>query len=456
MTPNGQTCQWLSPAARRLLRVVLAGAAVGLLCVTAWAAAPSAAQDAAILGTARAVARTAGKATGLMAGVLLMLQFALSARLKLLDRAFGLDRLLRYHKLIGISAGVLASLHPLLLYGSNVYSVGALAWSRWPELVGAGLLAVLWVVLCTSLWAAFLGLSYRGWWGVHQLAFLAVALLAVHGLVIGSDLAGGWARVLWMAMVAAYAVLFVWVKLVKPLVLRKNRFAVASVERLNHNVWTVALTGPPGRAFRHLPGQFAFLKLHGESLPAEEHPFTISSAPSPNGQQIGFTVKASGDFTARIGEFQAGDWATVDGPYGLFSHLVRAPRPAPLVMIAGGIGITPFLSMLRHMAAAGDDRPVTLIWGNRQEEDIVYRQELDALAAGGMRLRICHVLSEQDGWPGPAGFIDAPLLQRMLAAEELRGQLLVCGPPVMMVSVGRALRSMGVPRRRIHTERFAL
>jgi len=231
---------------------------------------------------------------------------------------------------------------------------------------------------------------------------------------------------------------------------------VTTIERLNHNVWTVGLTGPPGGAFRHLPGQFAFLKLHGKGVPAEEHPFTISSAPSPNGRHIRFTIKASGDFTARIGEFHAGDWATVDGPYGLFSHLVRAPTSGPLVMIAGGIGITPILSMLRHMAATGDDRPVTLIWGNRRAEDIVYRQELDALLAGRVNLRVHHILSEQEGWGGPAGLVDAPLLQRVLSAEELRRQVFLCGPPVMMTLVRRALRSLGVARRRIHTERFAL
>ena len=130
---------------------------------------------------------------------------------------------------------------------------------------------------------------------------------------------------------------------------------------------------------------------------------------------ICFTIKASGDFTARIGEFHPGNWATVDGPYGLFSHLVRAPWSEPLIMIAGGVGITPILSMLRHMAATGDDRPVTLIWGNRREDDIVYRKELEALADGPMNLRIHHVLSEQESWPGLTGFVDAPLLGRARA-----------------------------------------
>ena len=456
MTPNAPTCRCLSPAARLLLRVVLATAAVALLGVMAWAASVSDVQNMASLSSARAVARTVGKVMGLVAGALLMLQFTLSARLKLLDRAFGLDTLLRHHKLLGISAGVLASLHPLLLYGGGANSAGALEWSRWPELLGAGLLVVLWVVLCTSLWAGFLALSYRGWWGLHQLVFAAVAMVAVHGLAIGSDLAGGWLRAMWLAMVAAYAGLFVWVKIIKPLLLRKNRFTIAAVQRLNHNVWAVELTGPPGRAFHHLPGQFAFLKPHGKGLPAEEHPFTISSAPSAEGAGLRFTIKASGDFTARIGEFHAGDWATVDGPYGLFSHLARAPQTGPLVMIAGGIGITPILSMLGHMAATGDDRPVTLIWGNRRQEDIVYRQDLDALAAGRMNLQIHHVLSEQEGWAGPTGFVDAPLLGRLLTADQLGGHVFLCGPPAMMASVRRALRRLGVPMPRIHTERFAL
>ena len=450
MTPtDSPTLQRLTRAERWTLRIAFMVAVACLLILVICGAWLSALRDTRIadIGAAQA----AGRILGLMAGVGLMLQFTFSARLKMLDRAFGLDRLLRYHKFVAILIGVLASLHPLL-----VFSGGHTMGGSWPELLGVSLLVLLWVILCTSLWAGFLRLTYRTWWGVHQLVFVAVALVIAHGLTIGGDLASGPLRVIWLALAGAYVCLFIRVKLIKPVQLRADPFKVADVERLNHNVCRVRLVAPAGRSFGHLPGQFAFLKLHGEGLPAAEHPFTISSAPAPKSRRIEFTIKGSGHFTKRIGEFAVGDWATVDGPYGLFSHLVRARRNEPLLMIAGGIGITPILSMLRHMAAAGDERPVTLIWGNRQEEDIVYRDELDALAAGEMNLRIHHVLSEQEDWAGEKGLLDAEMLGRLLSPDDLRSRVFLCGPPPMMTSIRRSLKELGFPRRRVHFERFEL
>ena len=91
-------------------------------------------------------------------------------------------------------AGVLLSCFSLSGTWLVLAATGLMTWSRWPELLGASLLVVLWVVLCTSLWVKFLELSYRGWWRIHQLVFAAVLMVVIHGLAVGSDLAGGWPR----------------------------------------------------------------------------------------------------------------------------------------------------------------------------------------------------------------------------------------------------------------------
>jgi predicted ferric reductase len=438
----------------------MAGAACLLILATllgamVWASTRSFTHDQVSLGPARAGVLAAGRATGLLAGVMLMLQFALSARLKPLDRLVGFDRLLRYHRCVGIIAGVLASLHPVLVYGSGRHVLGALSWQLWPELLGAGALVLLWVVVCTSVWAKFLELSYRRWRGVHQWVFAAAGLVVTHGVAVGSDLQGGKLQALWLGVALGYAALFAWVKFIKPRSLRQHRFRVVSVQAQSANVWTVELAPPAGCRFAYMPGQCAFLTLHGQGLPAEEHPFTISSSSHGGPETVAFTIKASGDFTRRIGEFGSGDWATVDGPYGHFSHLVGAPT-GPIVMIAGGIGITPMLSMLRYMAATGDRRAVTLIWANRERGDIVYREELESLAAAWHELAVHHVLSRQPGGEGLSGHIDRRMLEALLPPDRLAGLVFLCGPEAMMDSVHRALRTLGVSRRRIHTERFAL
>ena len=122
-----------------------------------------------------------GKAAGLAAAVLLMAQFALSARLKLLDRAFGLDRLLRLHRCVGAAAAVLACLHPFLIYVPKTLDIGPVRWEIWPELLGVCVLVTVCVIACTSIWRIFLLLPYRTWWWIHQLVFPAAVGASVSG-----------------------------------------------------------------------------------------------------------------------------------------------------------------------------------------------------------------------------------------------------------------------------------
>lgn len=397
----------------------------------------------------------AGKMSGLLAAMLLMIQFALSARLKLLDRAFGLDRLLRIHRYFGASAGVLACLHPVLLYSTGVYPLGTFRWTLWPELLGAMVLSLLFVIVTTSLWRQFLLLSFDSWRRIHQLAFAAAAIATLHALARGSDLAASWVRVIGLAMFGGYAALFVRVKVVKPRQLLSRPFTVRAVEQLNPNVSRIELAAPPGTEFRHFPGQFAFLRFYGRDIAPEEHPFTISSSPSAE-EHLSFTIKASGDFTRTISNVTAGDAATVDGPYGRFSHVLRAKPDEELLLIAGGVGITPFLSMLHFLADTQPDRRVTLLWANRAQQDIFAKDELDEMQQNMPNLLVHHILSHERDWPGETGFVDEDKLRRLLGQRLTRSCVFLCGPPPMMTVVSAALRKLGVSRRRILTERFAL
>jgi ferredoxin-NADP reductase len=147
---------------------------------------------------------------------------------------------------------------------------------------------------------------------------------------------------------------------------------------------------------------------------------------------------------------------TLSPPYGRFSYVLN-PAETDLVFIAGGIGITPLMSMIRHMHTAGAERDVLLIYGNRTEEDIVFRRELADIAASGKpRLRAVHVLSRpSSAWDGETGRIDREMIARLCGEVTSKG-FYVCGPRGMMRDVIRALRDLGVPRSRIHYEHFDL
>lgn len=403
------------------------------------------------VGPARLVA--AGKSAALLAATLVMFQFVLSSRLKILDRLFGIHRLLRLHSITGPTAAVLALSHPLLIYSSKVYVGQETLAELWPELIGGTILLILWTSAATTLGRSFLELRYEKWKRIHQIGFVAVPLIAVHAFVLGSNLKSGWPRILFVCLIGLYAALFCWAKLTKPAKLKSRRFLVTDVTRLNHDTWNLRLK-PSGESFRYLPGQFAFLTLHRQGEKPCEHPFTISSSPAER-EYISFTIKESGDFTNTVGATKAGDLARVEAPFGRFSYL-KFPAFDRLVMIAGGVGITPMLSCLRHIAGSGVAKPLMLIWANKTRDDIFLEGELNKLIAALPDLKIHHVLSRQGDYDGLTGYVDKDLLIELIPNPTGNTHIMLCGPIAMMKSVSRELRKAGIPRSRIHTEKFSL
>jgi len=394
-----------------------------------------------------------GRLAAVLALVVLTTQHLFSVRLRLLDEAFGLDRLLRRHAVRGCAAVLLASVHPFLVCGRHLYTVGSVGSADPAIYVGAGVLVLLWLIAVTSMRRAFLQLSYEAWKRVHLLTFVIVLGGLGHSFGVNHDFWSGWWLIVAIALIVTAAGPLVW-SVVRWALLMRREWTVAAVEPVARRTVSLRLKPPEGFEFNHLPGQFAFLAIRGGGVARQEHPFTISSAPGDE-EGVTFTVRGSGDYTSTLGQVRVGATARVDGPFGLFSYTVRAPK-SDLLLIAAGIGATPMLSMLRSLVAADDPRRVTLICVNHTEADIPFRDELDAIAAERPNVRIAHVLTRQSDWPGETGRLDAAMLERLLTDEDRRAAAFVCGPPGMMTATVAALRKVGVPRRRIHTERFEL
>ena len=196
--------------------------------------------------------------------------------------------------------------------------------------------------------------------------------------------------------------------------------------------------------------------LDSQGLPAEEHHFTISSSPALAGSHTS-TIKASGDFTAQIAKVKPGDPVAIQAPFGRFSH-VFYPEEQDLVFIAGGIGITPLMSNLRHLRDTGARRRVLLLYANRGEADIVFKEELDRMAgAEAPQVEVVHILTRPDSnWPGESGRLDREKLGR-LCGERLKASVFfLCCPPPMTRGLVASLKELGVPISRISYEYFSL
>jgi len=399
-----------------------------------------------------------GKGFALVGVALLALQFVMAARLRWIERPFGLDIILSFHKAMGVFAAILILLHPILLAASGGW--GLLYNIRQPWFIWLGKIALLLLLIlaASAVLRPRLAIAYETWRRRHNLAIVIFGLAFIHSAVVGDDMHNPAMWGLWLGFLGIAVSAYAYHKAIIPWSARRSAFVVHDVKSETHDVWTLELEPPAGATvFDYRPGQFQFLTLFrgDRGCPIEEHPFTIASSPTES--NLCLSIKASGDFTATVRETRVGDRAAVRGPYGRFSYTYD-PGNTDLVFIAGGIGVTPFLSMLRHMRDTEAPIDVLLIWGNKSAKDIAFREELgDMAAAERPSVRVVHVLSDPgDDWKGEAGYVDRGIIER-LAGEGLAGKTYyVCGPPVMMEKVFANLRSLGVSSGRVLYERFAL
>jgi predicted ferric reductase len=387
-----------------------------------------------------------GKLFGLVGFVLILLQYVLSSKVKWIERDIGLDRLFGVHKKTGLFALPVIVLHPILFFVSERVQgyetpMGTL------KVLGVITLLLLLAAAGAAMLYGTLPLRYETWKDIHKIGYGVFVLGFIHSFFIGSDLQRWPMRVLWLILAIIFISILAY-KLQQRSYTRRNPFKVAGVSKETHDTWTLQFEGAHPN---YKPGQFMIIQVVRNGNTSEPHPFTISS--SPTGEWLSISVKSVGDFTSTIGETKTSDLTYIDMPYGVFSFLNYDAKN--LVFIAGGIGITPFMSMLRYIYDKRLDKGVTLLWGNKTKEDIAFREELEKMESQMPSLKVVHVLSRQDDWPGERGNIDAEKLKRYINNFH-RSQFFICGPPPMMTAVERTLRELGTPKNRIHYERFAL
>jgi len=390
---------------------------------------------------------------------MMALQFVLTARFKVIKAPYGSDVIYHFHRQISLVAFVLILVHPLLLFINSPDTLRLLNLFAAPWRARAGVVAVLLLValIVVSLWRKPFKIEYTTWRIWHGILAIAVVSLAMAHIVLAAHYVNTpWKRVFWAGYGLFWIGLLVWVRLIKPIVLLRRPYAVEQVIEERGNSWTLVVkpVGHAGMSF--MPGQFAWLTAWKSPFADAEHPFSFSSSASRS-DSVAFTIKELGDFTRTIKDLQPDQLVYLDGPFGAFS-VDRHPEAQSYVFVAGGIGITPMMSMLRTLADRGDRRSLLLIYANNTWEDAAFRDEIDSLRQR-LDLRVVHVLRDPpEGWQGEQGFVSRDLLARYLPPERSRDafEVFVCGPKPMMDSVEKALVELGVHLGDFHSERFDL
>jgi predicted ferric reductase len=399
-----------------------------------------------------------GRITGLIGTYLVLCQLLLMARTVWLESAFGFERMAVLHKWNGYAAVGLLVAHAVfqtlgyqLGDGKNVAAQLGDFIANYEGLLGAIVAMGLFLALAlTSITIARRHLAYETWYYVHLYSYLAVALAFSHQLATGVDFAGNPAFVFYWCFLYVYVIgLLVLHRVAKPLVAyERHRFRVQSVQKEARGVFSVYIAGRHLDRFQAQAGQFAIWRFLDRARWWQAHPFSISAI--PDGRHLRITVKNIGDFTSTVHSLKPGTPVLVEGPFGKFTE---RPATRKVLLIAGGIGITPIRPLAEEMAIDGFD--VRVLYRAHGAGDLVFKQELDSLAdRHGVRLQ--YLLSEDGGrkWPKDTWFRAETLLS--LVPEIRQRVVYVCGPVPMTASVVSSLHKLGVPPGQIRTEAFRL
>jgi predicted ferric reductase len=396
-----------------------------------------------------------GQLAGLYGTYLALIQLVLMSRSPWLDQVFGMDGLTVVHRWLGFATVWLLLAHVVFITtgyalgdGSNVVAEFLTLITTFPYVLMATVSAGLFgLVAITSVRAARRRLSYETWYGIHLYAYLAIALGFLHQLFVGADfihdpIAVGY----WVGLYITTVALVLAFRVGQPIWLStRHRLRVSNIVTEAPGVISIYMTGRDLDRLAVRSGQYFVWRFLTRDGWWRGHPFSISSA--PNGSWLRITVKELGDWSTALQGLTVGTRVFIEGPYGVLTG-ARRTRPKVL-LVAGGIGITPLRALLEALPARPGD--LTLVYRVRHTHDIVFRDELETLVQS-RGARIHYLVGQRDEPVGDA--LDPASLERLV--PDIRDRdVYLCGPLSMMDRVDASLRSLGLPRRQIHAERFS-
>ena len=394
------------------------------------------------------VAHVTGMAAGYGAAIMLILM----SRAPWLEYGVGAHRLARWHAWGGPMVIILTVVHALAAVLAWAYAGSIDLMAAAKDVVGipgltSALAAIVLLILVgiASLRVVRQRLSYEWWHLVHLLTYLAVALGFAHQLA-GPDLAGRrWLQVAWSLLYTyAFALVLRW-RLLQPLFqLWRHRLRVEQVWQESADVISVLMSGHHLDELRAEPGQFFRWRFLTGKTWRSAYPFSLSAPPA--GDRLRITVKARGDGTRRIFTIPVGTLVFAEGPYGALTR--RRRRRPRVLLIAGGVGITPMRALFEVIDLPGED--VTLVYRASREQDLVLKHELDEISERS-GARVVYLVGPSTD---TANDMSAHALNRIVGNLSDH-DVYLCASPRLAARVRGSLMDRGFPRHQLHEERFS-
>lgn len=361
------------------------------------------------------------------------------------DRFFGLDKIIKFQRKFSLLSFIFLILHPVffILAGQSFANYFIPAFYILPLALGTLAFYVFVVVMLFSYF--YKKISYRAWQYIHVLTYLLFLSALYHAFFWGSSSDKLFFIITYIFLLLAIIVGAIYRTIYKIKEKRRGPASVLSIKWENDDIYTLTLKTKKKMNFK--AGQFCFLRLDNHKLYAR-HPFSISSAPEDD--ILSFAIKNTGRFTSAVSKLQVGDKINLDGPFGIFT---AKRKLQDVVFIAGGIGITPFRSLLKNFSNLHRQGKHVLIYCAKKEKDLVFRQDIENLP--NIDLKTICILSEEKN--DTADYLHGYLSKEILmeAIKDLQNPYFyICGPEPLKDSSVKIIKSLGISKERIIFESF--
>jgi len=374
----------------------------------------------------------------LMAGA-----FVLANRPRFLEPFFGgLDQMYQSHKTAALTAMMLLAGHFFIIpLRAEPLSLGRLLGKT--AIIGFAVLVLLTLAPRVPVVGGYIRLAYHQWRWTHKFigVFYFVGfyhMLQVETVSVNAPVPNLYWNVIIYVGMAAY----LYKELIAPFVSKGQAFVVEAARQLNPSTLEVTLK-PKGPRPAQTAGQFTFISFPGDKALAEAHPFTVSSSPKENNLRL--SIKASGDWTKHLyANLKAGAEARIDGCYGQLNYKTSGPRQ---IWIAGGIGVTPFLSWVRDFDPQSNFE-IDFFYSVRAEADAVFWDEFVAAGQKHKWFRATLNVSSKDG------SLTVEKMAATLTGNLAERHIYMCGPLPMTEAFRKQFTAKGVPAGNIHFEEF--
>jgi predicted ferric reductase len=407
------------------------------------------------------VFRSIGQILGILGFVLFSLSLILESRFSFLEKIFGgLNKVYNYHHIIGAISFILLLFHPIFLAFSlsfSSYKQAALFLLPGSDIsINFGRVSLILMFLLIFI-TFFAKLAYEKWKFTHK--FLGVAFMFgfIHSIFVPSDISN-YAPLTFFALLLGFLGVFSFLYQQFSFLFKSKLlpYRILEIKKEKGKIWEIELT-PQERGINFIPGQFVFVSFPKLDKVKEKHPFSITS--SNRQKNLKIAIKELGDWTSNIKNLNIQDPAIIEGPYGNFYSSQNKEK----VFIAGGIGITPFLSFLRSGNITGK---LYLFYSVKDESESAFLEEIEKIALENKEFKFFIHYSKINGHIKAEDIIEKIDSFKNQQTQDLtkgrqsynRGfsdkEFFICGPIGMIKSLKNGLVKMGVPKDNIFSEEF--